>query len=303
MGIINRSEANEKNNLLNKIEKIVTLESKTLDTDGARSCILGLQDELLSNSRFEEVILLDHIILKGSGIGIMPAALPQDEVTKICRANELDAIFALESYDTNSKINYNTAPAPINTPLGTIPAMEHIATLRTEIITGWRIYDPLASDVIDAFQLVDVINSTGRGLTPVNAANAIIGRKEAVKDVSKRIGQTYGLRIRPFSIRVGRDYFVRGTDNFKIAKRKARTGNWDEAAELWKKETQNSRKKIAGRAYYNMAIINEINGNLDLAVDWAQKSYENFNNKKALYYVNILKNRQYRNAVLNEQQQ
>ena len=40
-----------------------------------------------------------------------------------------------------------------------------------------------------------------------------------------------------------------------------------------------------------MAIISEINGELDIAIEWAQKSYENYNNKLALQYLRILKNR------------
>lgn len=78
-------------------------------------------------------------------------------------------------------------------------------------------------------------------------------------------------------------------NNFVIAKRKAQTGNWDNAAELWKKETTNTKSSVAGSACYNMAIINEINGELDEAISWAQKSYKDYNNKLALEYVKILK--------------
>lgn len=303
VGILHRTNVDDENKIINKIERVLTAESKTLDIDGAKECLLGLQDELLSNQRFEEIKVLDHITLSGPGMGIMPAPLTQDEVYKICNANELDGLFVLESYDTDNNIDYSTAPAPIKTPLGVIPATEHTATMHTEIKTGWRIYDPMASNVIDEFQVSDFINSTGRGLTPMAAAKALVGRKEAVKKVSNNVGHAYALRILPFSIRVARNYYVRGSNNFKIAKRKARTGNWDEAAVLWKEEINNPKRKIAGRAHYNMAIINEINGNLDLAIDWAQKAYENFNIRKALYYVNILKDRQYRNNLLQNQQQ
>jgi len=50
-----------------------------------------------------------------------------------------------------------------------------------------------------------------------------------------------------------------------------------------------------------MAIINEINGDLDAALKWAQKSYEDYNNKLALHYTRILENRKYKNEVLNQQ--
>jgi len=50
-----------------------------------------------------------------------------------------------------------------------------------------------------------------------------------------------------------------------------------------------------------MAIINEINGNIDEAISWAQKAYENYNVKIALRYVNILRNRKASNELLTMQ--
>ncbi|CAN0473563.1 unnamed protein product [Scytosiphon promiscuus] len=101
--------------------------------------------------------------------------------------------------------------------------------------------------------------------------------------------------------RISRDYFVRGSDNFVVAKRRAQTGDWQGAAQLWEKELDNSKSKIAGRACYNMAIINEINGDLNAAMDWASKSYADYDNKEALRYLNILKYRLSQNEVLEQQ--
>ena len=58
---------------------------------------------------------------------------------------------------------------------------------------------------------------------------ALVGRKEAVNQVSNKAGHGYALRIIPYRLRVMRDYYVKGTDNFKIARRKAQVGKWDEA--------------------------------------------------------------------------
>ncbi len=52
-----------------------------------------------------------------------------------------------------------------------------------------------------------------------------------------------------------------------------------------------------------MAIINEINGNLDAAVNWASKSYSDYGDKLALRYLNVLKNRQHKQQQLESQVQ
>jgi hypothetical protein len=50
-----------------------------------------------------------------------------------------------------------------------------------------------------------------------------------------------------------------------------------------------------------MAIISEINGDLDMAIQWAQQSYENHNNRLALNYVNLLRDRQENDAIASSQ--
>ncbi len=51
-----------------------------------------------------------------------------------------------------------------------------------------------------------------------------------------------------------------------------------------------------------MAIINEINGNLEDAIEWARKSYEDYNNRQALRYLNELKYRLFRVQQLRDQE-
>ncbi|MFT4024530.1 MAG: DUF6340 family protein [Flavihumibacter sp.] len=55
---------------------------------------------------------------------------------------------------------------------------------------------------------------------------------------------------------------MKGTSNFKTAEKRAQSGNRDGAGDLWKQESASSDRTLAGRGYYNMAIIYEINGDL-----------------------------------------
>lgn len=300
VGVINRSLASEATSAANKVDQVLSLEGKELDKEGSEACISGLVNELQKNNRFELVKLLP-IDMRSTGAGVFPAQISWDEITRICKEQQVDAVFVLELYDTETKISYATHNTTVKTPLGEIPAIEHEATMLTLVNAGWRIYDGTGKTVLDEYKMTKDITSSGRGINPVAAAGALMGRKDAVKQVSTFAGEEYAQSILPFWIRVTRDYYVKGTDNFKMAKRRAQTGNWDGAAELWAKETSNPNWKVAGRACYNMAIINEINGNLDEAITWAQKSYEDYGNKLALEYVNILKDRKAKANLLQRQ--
>ena len=302
VGILNRSNASKQNTLLDNVDKILSAEGKNLDKDGARKCLLGLRDELRADSLFTQVKILDSIPSSGPGMGVVPTALSWDTVDKICKEGKVDALFELSSYDTDAKIGYSTRNVQVAGPLGVlVPALEHHASVTTTIKTYWRIYDPVNKIIRDELPMNSWVTSTGVGINPLKAVEAVMGRKEAVMTESNKIGQNYALRLIPYKIRVAREYFIRGTDNFKIANRRAQAGDWAGAAELWNKEVSNPKGKVAGRACYNMAISNEIDGFLDEAVKWAQKSYSDYNIKLALRYLDMLNYRKARKQELDQQ--
>ncbi|MCU0473846.1 MAG: DUF6340 family protein [Bacteroidales bacterium] len=304
VGVINRSIPTDETKILDVIDKVLSLEGVNLDKDGAEQAINGLSDELLNNKRFAEIKNLKDIDFRTPKLGIFPVPLSWDIVNKVCKETGTDALFALEYYDTDTRLNYSNRKVDVNTPLGiTIPGIEHIAEMETIVKTGWRIYDPSSQVIADEFNHLESIVFTGRGINPLVAVASLTGRKEAIKEVSNKAGHGYALRLLPFELRVMRDYFVKGTNNFKIARRKAQLGKWDEAGQLWEKETNNPKMKVAGRACYNMGIINEINGDVDTALQWAQKAYEDYNIKLAREYSRILENRRMKRQILEEQQQ
>lgn len=301
VGVINRS-LSDKGNILNNVDQALSLEFKNLDKEGSESCISGLENELKKNSRFDLVKFLP-VDLKSPGAGVFPAQLSWEDAAGMCRDLKVDALYVLEMYDTDTKISYATHNTTVKTPLGEVPAIEHEATMVISVIYGFRIYDGINKVIIDEFRDTRSLTFTGRGINPAAAAGALLGRKDAVKQLSLQLGEDYAKNIIPYWIRVSRDYYVKGTDNFKIAKRRAQAGDWDGAAEMWLKETNHPKAKVTGRACYNMAIINEINGNLDEAIRWAQKSYTDYNNKLALDYLRILKNRKSKNNLIEHQNQ
>ncbi len=299
IGIIDRSLPSDNNAELDKLDKVLSAEGKNLDKEGANRAILGLSDKLGKNQNFIEVKIIEDANLRSPGSGVFPASLSWETVQKICDENYVDAIYVLSFYDTDSKIDYSTVSKKIKNPFGVeISVPEHIATVHTLLKTGWRVYDPTNKIILDEYRMNQNISTTGRGINPAKAISAIAGRKEAVLEHSNTIGYNYGARILPYRIRVSRDYFIKGTDKFEIANRRAIAGQWDSAAELWNEEVSNSDGKIAGRACYNMAIINEINGDLDVAIGWAQKAYTDYEIKEAIRYINILKRRKENNRLL-----
>ncbi|MBN8851274.1 MAG: hypothetical protein BGO55_09775 [Sphingobacteriales bacterium 50-39] len=296
VAVVNRTRATNETRTVDALHKAMSLESSNLQKEGARASMTGLADELMKNNRFSMVKPLTNLDLRSFGAGVFPSAMSWDTVEKICRDNNTDLLFSLELFDAETKAA--VGQTALGTMVGGVPALAQQVNMTTLVKTGWRIYDPSSRNILDEYVLSRDLAFRG---SPMAAASAIIGHKEEVVKVGNQAGQAYAYRIMPYSVRVSRFYYVRGSSNFTVATRMARTGNWDGAAKLWQQETTNASRKVAGRACYNMAIISEINGDLNGAMAWAQKAYENYNNRLALSYVNVLRNRQSNDAVLKEQ--
>lgn len=300
--VLNRTMVSKENSVLDQIDKVLTFEGKNLDQDGSDKVVSSIQAELSQNNRFDSVFVLQPDSNISLGGLAFPAPLSWTMVDSICEANQIDALFELSYYDTDMKVNFTTVPVEvkpgITVPLPTVNSRARVTTI---VKTGWRVYDRVNKIIIDEFSIMDQLVLEGRGLTPVGAVNAIKGRYDAIMNMSYNIGIDYAQRLLPLRFRVSREYYVKGTMNFKIAKRRAQTGDWDGAAELWDKEVDSPRRKIAGRACYNMAIINEINGDLDNAIEWASHSYVDYKNKQALRYLRVLKRRRAEIQQVNQQ--
>lgn len=290
VGIVSRTKSNT---VLDKLDRVLSLESQTLEKQGEQELVTGFKAELMNARRFDEMLELKNIHLTSTGIGVMSKPLSWGEVGDICTKNNVDILFVLEAYDTDTYVDVNKERVVMVNRRGEErTAVRTDAHVNASVRSSWRVYDPLTSSIMDEYSFTQNQTVARGGANPFTAIAGVVNRNSTVLDLSYGAGATYAHRFLPHDIRVSRVYYVKGTDNFKTAKRLAQTGKWTEAAEYWKKETANEDPKIAGRAYYNMAILSEINGHLELAIDWASKAYAKFENKQALRYVNVLKNRQ-----------
>ncbi len=289
--VVNRSVNTGKSKLVDILENGVTLEGN-LDTKGAQKTIQGVYDRLSTNPQLVNVNILDSMSVSEGTINTFPAPLQWNEVEALCRANNSRLLFSLEIYDTDTRIAYSTQKINQNTPLGNVPLLRHTASVTTLIKTGWRIYDPSQKIILDEFRLSNQVVNTGTGLTPVNALAAVANREQSVLSLSQSLGQIYAERLLEHRIRVWRTYYKSGSQSLKMARRKAVVNDWEGAADLWTKDmTSAQKRKVIGRATYNMAIYEEVNGNLDQALVYAKKAYGDYNIKLARDYVLTLERR------------
>ena len=205
-------------------------------------------------------------------------------------------------YDTDTKVSLKKTKVDHSDLMrDRIKVSGQEITLETLIENGWRIYDPKQKMVIDEFTSNEHMVSSAKGISPVEALQAIDKRRETLLAQNKSSGSSYGLRMQPQKLDIQRAYYIMGTRNFILADNKIQDGDLKGASELWKIETQNPKSKISGRAYYNLAVLSEFNGDLSKAMSWISKAYDIYKNDATFTYKTALEKRQSQKKLLQEQ--
>ena len=301
VGVINRTYPTKDNKAWNIIEGVLTGEGIGTDRRGSEATVDGMIDVMSQSPRFK-LIRLDIDMLKGSGTGQFPEPLSRAKINEVCQRNNLDALIALEAFDSDSRVNFT--PITIRTRVAKdvfkdLPGVR--ADSRMNITAGWRIYNNKSEVISDEFRYTDFLAFSGQGLTQNEAVANLPSKYDALFRTGFHTGQRYGRRITPLWVTESRQYYTKGSDELKKAGKKVKINDWEGAAEIWKKEALNTEKKIAGRACYNMAVFCETRGNFDIALEWSKKAYSDFGNKKARSYTALINGRMRDRQVLQQQ--
>lgn len=116
-------------------------------------------------------------------------------------------------------------------------------------------------------------------------------KKEYYKALGFQLGYKSAALIYPNWVWVDRDYYTKGSKVLKRAKPMIREGNWDIAEEQLLMGLSSKSDKVMGRTTFNLALVNEGQGEIDEAIKYAKESALNYGNKLANEYLIELKRR------------
>lgn len=290
IAVINRSLPAKDQQVNNIVEGILTGEGIQVDREASYKCLDGMYNVIANSPRYE-IVIPQNLDLRGTGTSVFPAPLDWATVKDICKDNGADALVSLETFDSNSSLRYDSKEKTKTVNNQSVKYIEHIALFDINIEAGWRIYDLERQQVVDQNKFIDGQGWKGVGDDKDKAFKNLPQKRACVKDAGYFAGQQYAYRISPVWVWVPRLYFSKGNDDFKDAKYKVRAKEWERAAEIWQRYVGDADPKIAGRACYNLALANEVFGELEHALDWAQKAYSDYHLKKARDYISKLKRR------------
>ncbi len=275
----------------NVVEGVLTGETINQDRFGAKNAIDGLTDALTKTPRFE--VKHTDLELKGSGNAKLPTPISWTQIEKLCNKYGADALAVLESYDSdthsfcNERINKSKNSEGVE-----VITRSFDACMQSRVHLGWRLYDPKTKMILDEFGVTENREwNKSSNDTEAAAMRLLPTKTNSVNLTSFDAGVQYGMRIAPTWVFANRVFYKKGNDGMKKAFRSAMAQDWKGAAEIWRQMVNNPDRKLAGRATYNMALACEAEGKLTSALDWAQKSYTEFNIKRGRQYADEIRQR------------
>jgi predicted nucleic-acid-binding protein len=140
IGIINRSKPAKRNARLDRIDQLLSAEGFNLDKKGADVAISSFSSQAKMIKNFDEIIVIEPTKAVKNGLGALPATLSMKIIVQLCEENNVDLIFSLAFYDTDTQSVFWATSIPINNNLGikvNVPLQE--ANLNTVVNNGWRI--------------------------------------------------------------------------------------------------------------------------------------------------------------------
>lgn len=131
--------------------------------------------------------------------------------------------------------------------------------------------------------------------------------REMISNAAQSLGESFAAELVPHWEKMERMYYLSHNPRMLLAEKYLLSENYLKAAEIYRPLTNNKNPHIAAKASYNMALICEMEGNLDAALDWLNQSTNVFQTKAYVHkmhcknYNTILDKRKEDMATLEKQ--
>jgi len=131
----------------------------------------------------------------------------------------------------------------------------------------WSVYDCKKQKIIDRFSQIDTVSWDGLDQKGNFNKLRLPEKKEAILLAAGISGENYVKRILPTWDMVYRDIMTCNNPELKQAAKLAQQNKWDEASAIWLKYTESRKNRDKIVALYNLALSNEMNGDIDKALE------------------------------------
>jgi len=263
------------------IKRRMSLEAVFRDSSASDTTIRVAAQALFNSGRFDVVIPNEPNIAR-YGYDDLDNPLDSSTINNICKEYNVDAVLILESFAEKLATKYFFKPE--------YGSYGNVYSANTDIgyIAQWRLYRSGNQQSAYRFQVRDSIFWQNSSHSLPELYEQMPRTKEALIGGGIASGLKMAEFISPNWVNQQRQYFVTRKKEIDVAIPFAKENKWEEAAAIWSKYTQIKSKRIRSEVEFNLALAAEMEGNLELAIEWGLKSFKTSYSLAAENYLRIL---------------
>lgn len=223
-------------------------------------------------------------------------------VDSLAREYDVDGIISLDEVDMTVNTTGSVDVVTVNDALGMpVRVPEFSRHNQVTLTLFWRFYDTRQPRVLDEFgQTYD--RSYTRVSYDEDEINEFRNEDVRINQIAEVGAMDYFNRVAPHWVTAYRTYYRSGSDKLEqVAANLERDGNWEAAAEWWKRLAQSEDEGEKFKAMYNMAVASEMLGSPRVAKNWLEKAIRVKPKKIARNYLEKIEEQILVQEVVNRQ--
>lgn len=144
------------------------------------------------------------------------------------------------------------------------------------ISTDTKIYDGTSANLLARINQIDTVYWELYSRNDIREAAMIQSVNNSTESIAQNIGQEIVKKMFPSWIEQQRSLFVYSNSIWNKAYDFAAQFMWQDAMDLWLKQTTDPDNIKVAAAAFNMAVACELTDRLDLALEWIELSYKSY---------------------------
>ncbi len=201
-------------------------------------------------------------------------------VNSICKDYDVDALLVLENFTESAEGEYR------------YPGDIEEGFINVSYSSTWRFYDPSNPNQFKLFRLSDIVYWRFYQYYAFRLpSDRLPTIKEALIERGIASGEAVAVQICPVWTDAERYFFKTRKKSIDKAIPLIKENKWTEAEEVWKKYSSEPDLSLRSKIEYNIALAEELNDNLNEALEWIIKSLKTKYSEEAEIYCNLLRTR------------
>lgn len=245
------------------------LSKVVLDSLAADTTIRALAELMFESGRYDVVIPVERNFHRNISYELLPDTLNSDQVNEICRNFNTDALMVLERFYVKTMADF-TEQRYMDSSNGQVNSYN--ATLDLKYSAHFRIYKPGAKTLVKEIAVTDTIYWESDDYTLERLFGKLPSVKKAIISAGIKAALDVDSKLSPTWISERRGYFLFSAKN-DPGQQFMNKNDYEQAEKYWADLAKSKNKKIRSKAEYNLALISELNGDLNKAIEYGVKSY------------------------------